>query len=359
MRLPCPRCQTHIPLIPDRIPDGLFLVTCSTCRTVLAAELIVRTAQPYTGDGEPATPGAPPGPQAPPPSAEAPLDSGAARLRELVLKLLRGDRDEIPVLNRVALRVRRLIQDPRRHAAEIAAIIRQDQALASRLIRLANSAFYGARERVGDIDQAMQRVGYQAMESLMVAACTQNLFRPHSPAEAEIMAGLWDHAVAVAVAAKWIARGAARGDPERAFLAGLVHDIGRTLGLKVLSEAAARAQGERKTLPPARMVSLIGAHHAELGGLLLEKWAFPPDVVLAARAHHTPLDLPGDDPLPAMVSLADLVVRKAGLDIGAGGSDDPAWDRLVALLGLSDATLASLQVELEDLQAEMKQLLAA
>jgi len=121
----------------------------------------------------------------------------------------------------------------------------------------------------------------------------------------------------------------------------------------------ARAQGGRKDVPVERIIALIGVHHAELGGVLLEKWAFPPDEVLAARGHHAPLELPGEEPLPAVVGLADLVARKAGMDAGAEEPDGQVWHRLAAHLGMSDAKLASLLVELEDLQTEIKQLLPA
>jgi putative nucleotidyltransferase with HDIG domain len=251
------------------------------------------------------------------------------------------------------------MQDPRQHAAEIVRIVRSDQALSTRLIRLGNSAYYHGAQPVADISSALRRVGFQAVETLVVAASTRDVFRPRTAAEAGIMASLWDHAVAVAVAAKWIARETGKVDPERAFLGGLVHDIGRALVLRVFDEALARAQGGRKDVPVERIIALIGVHHAELGGVLLEKWAFPPDEVLAARGHHAPLELPGEEPLPAVVGLADLVARKAGMDAGAEEPDGQVWHRLAAHLGMSDAKLASLLVELEDLQTEIKQLLPA
>jgi HD-like signal output (HDOD) protein len=131
--------------------------------------------------------------------------------------VLQGDRDEIPLLNRVALNLRALMQDPRAHAAEVARRIHSDQAFATRVMRLANSAYYGAFGPVSELGQAIRRVGIRAVEGVVVAASAQALYRPRTAVEAGLISGLWDHALAVATAGRQIVRDVRRGDPEQAW----------------------------------------------------------------------------------------------------------------------------------------------
>jgi putative nucleotidyltransferase with HDIG domain len=286
-------------------------------------------------------------------------DPEVAVLRSRTQAALEGDRDEIPLLNRVALKLRALMRDPRAHAAEVARVIRSDQALATRVMRLANSAHYGTFGPVANLGQAIRRVGFRAVEGIVVAASTQALYRPRTAAEAGLMSGLWDHALAVATAARRIARDVRRGDPEQAFLAGLLHDIGRAMALRVLGEGNGRAPGERRVLPPERILRLIDAVHTEVGGQLLEKWGFPQEVVLATRAHHSPAEVPDGETIPLAVALGDLVATRAGLDVTDLPPGAPPVEGLARRLGLEASQLATVEKDLIDLHAEMKRLLAA
>ncbi len=320
----------------------------------LVVEVSVRTLPAYPQEAEPAGTGAtrPAGP-------ERPTDEGAGRLRELVLRVLEEDLEATPFLNKATLKVWRLMQDPRRHGEEILGLVRKDPMVSSRLVRLANSAYSNGRETVTDLDQALRRVGSEVMGTLLLAASTQLLYRPQSPAEGALMAALWDHSLAVATASQWLGRERGDADPQRAFLAGLLHDIGCMLALRVLEDAAVRHPPVRRSLSAERMAAIIQVHHQELGGILLEKCAFPSDMVVAARCHHAPGDLPSDLPIPLVVALADLVARKVWGEVGAPEAADLAAHALAARLGLSGGRLSALEVELEILHGEMKRLLAA
>jgi len=359
MALSCPRCRAPIPVPgPGGDPPAGPLV-CPACRTVLAVELVVRNAPA----GVPAAPSVQSHTAVPrSPAARTSAGDGdpeVAALRARIQTVLQGDRDDIPVLNRVALKLRALMQDPRAHAAEVARFIHSDQALATRIMRLANSAYYAGFGPVPDLGQAIRRVGFRAVECVIVAASTQALYRPRTAAEAGLMSGLWDHALAVATAAKRILRDARRADPEHGFLAGLLHDVGRTMALRVLGEANGRPAGERKVLPADRLLRLIDPVHAEVGGLLLEKWAFGPEVVMAARSHHSPAEIPDAESIPLAVALGDLLATRLGLDVGELPAGAAGSEGLARRLRLDPAQVATLEKELADLHADMKRLLAA
>jgi putative nucleotidyltransferase with HDIG domain len=332
---------------------------CPACHASLALGLVLEESGPAVataraGGPRPAGPAGNSGA-----GLEQDRDPEVLALRSRIQAVLEGDRDEIPLLNRVALKLRALMRDPRVHAAEVARLIHSDQALATRVMRLANSAYYGAIGPVPELGQAIRRVGFRAVEGVVVAASTQALYRPRTAVEAGLMSGLWDHALAVATAARRIARDVRRGDPEQAFLAGLLHDIGRAMALRVLGEGNGKAPGERRVLPPERILRLIDAVHTEVGGQLLEKWGFPPEVVLATRAHHGPAEIPDSESVPLAVALGDLVATRAGLDVSDLPPGAPPVDALARRLGLDDSQLSAVEKDLAGLHAEMKRLLAA
>lgn len=359
MHLRCPHCQGQIALAPDRIPGHEFLVTCPACRSALAVELSVRKLPSYLGDAELAKPASAGTPLAPFSRAEASQDDGAGRLHEMVLRLLRRDLEDIPVLDKLTLKAWAIVQNPQDHEAEIGNLVRRDSALASRIIRLANSGPRAGLEPVGDLGQALRRVGLGAVEDIVLGSFTQRVYRPLGATDSQLVTGLWDHSVAVATAAQWISRGLGQVDAVRAFQAGLLHDIGRVLAFRVLSDAAARSPQVRRALLPERTRLVIDAHHEEVGGMLLEKCGFPLDVVVAARKHHNPSELPDNPVVPLVVSLADLVARRIGMDVSPSQEGGLAAQALATRLGLPEERLAALEVEMEIHQAEMKRLLAA
>jgi len=359
MPLTCPRCQTRLLPLPTGTGGGDGSIVCPACHASLALGLILQESSPAlaTAGTEGLRPAGPAG--NPAAGSEQDRDPELTALRSRLQAVLQGERDEIPLLNRVALKLRALMRDPRAHAAEVARLIHSDQALATRVMRLANSAYYGAIGPVSELGQAIRRVGFRAVEGVVVAASTQALYRPRTAVEAGLMSGLWDHALAVATAARRIARDARRGDPEQAFLAGLLHDVGRAMALRVLGEGNGKSPGERRVLPPERILRLIDAVHAEVGGQLLEKWGFPPEVVLAARAHHGPEKIPDGETVPLTVALGDLLATRAGLDVTDLPPGAPPVDGLVQRLGLEPSQLAAVKKDLTGLHAEMKRLLAA
>jgi hypothetical protein len=146
----------------------------------------------------------------------------------------------------------------------------------------------------------------------------------------------WDHALAVATALRSCGREAGR--PQHGFWRATARHRADD-GPARLGESNGPA-GERKALPAERLLRLIDPVHAEVGGLLLEKWGFGPEVVMAARSHHSPAEIPDAESIPLAVALGDLLATRLGLDVGelpvgAAGSEglarrlrlDPAHGR--------------------------------
>jgi putative nucleotidyltransferase with HDIG domain len=174
------------------------------------------------------------------------------------------------------------LQDPDSSLADAAKIIARDVAMTANIMKLVNSAFFGARRPITTIDRAVAYLGTDTLGALVLG---------HSVFHSGVAMGvdgfsleqLWQHSEQTAAAARAIAfseeLSAAKAD--EAFLAGILHDVG-----KIIYATKARAHPDETTA--AEMVAQMDAHHAEVGAYLLGLWGFPNSIVEAVAFHHTP-----------------------------------------------------------------------
>jgi putative nucleotidyltransferase with HDIG domain len=222
---------------------------------------------------------------------------------------------QLPPLPQAVLALQATLQDESASVADCALRIRQDPALTARLLRLANSAFYGVPGRVGGIDDAVQLIGLRSLRLLAMTAAVSMQFEPPR-APAGWLGAFWRHALAVAHLAQGLAE--LRGQPvERAYVAGLLHDIGRL----VLATRRAPASDNGDD------------NHAEVGAAVARHWHLPPAVAQAIASHHAPAA--GKDAglsLVDIVHVADALAHGHGFGYGkpehAPVIDAAAWQRL-------------------------------
>ncbi len=197
------------------------------------------------------------------------------------------------------------LSDTDAHFDEIVDIIALDPALTAKLLHICNSAFFGQTEPIVNVQDAVARVGYQAVYLLVAMISGANSFPVPAPKGLDI-GRLWAHSVTTAFSTKYIAE-STRQDPNLLFTAGLLHDIGKIViaqaqpgalngGLYELSETAG-LQHEKE---------LFGFTHAEVGTALLKRWGLPETLVTAVSHHHSPKGTNGLEPLAACVELGDL-----------------------------------------------------
>jgi putative nucleotidyltransferase with HDIG domain len=227
---------------------------------------------------------------------------------------------DLPTLPAVTAQVFRVVEDERSSAQDLASVIATDQSLTSRILRLANSAFYGFPRAITSVNQAVVLLGFGTVKGLVLAATV-----------AERLAGgegssfdrerFWLHTVGVANAARIVAR-SLRGVPEElAYVAGLLHDIGKLVldrfFVHEYSEAALLARRLPCLIRDAEL-TVLGLDHAEVGGRLMERWRLATAIVVPVAYHHRPAMAPPEHwGVAATVHLADVLTRNAG--IGEGG----------------------------------------
>jgi len=239
-----------------------------------------------------------------------PLDRGG-------LKRFRAEvigRKNLPTIPAVLARVLGLIEREDASTRELVDLIEHDQALTGKMLRLANSAFFGQSRRVATIPRAVMLLGFPTVRNLALGVKVWDAMAPGIPSER--LEELWMHAVMVAVASKVLAAKLSAGDPDEAFTAGLLHDVGRLVLATRFKDAywtaAARADGADAIVDVEQQA--FGVHHAEVGGWLLEAWGLPPSIVEAARMHHATPDRPGAIGLVAtanrLVAVTDVAERR-------------------------------------------------
>jgi putative nucleotidyltransferase with HDIG domain len=194
----------------------------------------------------------------------------------------------LPMRAGIAAQLLVTLDDPEVTPNEVAQIIQTDPSLAARVLRLANSPYFGLNGSVASCTQAIVVLGFSVIRSLSVSSAA-GLFGESGRGMPE---NFWEHAAAVAAGASLVARhrGLAPGD---AFSAGLLHDLGRALLFRhdPVTYQALEAQHGQDTLALCDAErATFGLDHAEAAALVLEEWRLPHALVDAVRMHHQPLD---------------------------------------------------------------------
>lgn len=215
---------------------------------------------------------------------------------------------------------------------EIVTQIARDQALTARVLRVANSSFYGLQTKVGTIHEAVVVLGFRSVRSMVLAVGMNGAFRIEQCPGFEIAAYL-RHGIGTALAARVLAPLAGQ-NPELAFTAGLLHDIGELVLASSFSRQYSAALAYRKQqdcfLIDAEKI-VLGLTHAEVGAMLAETWRFPSVLRDAVGEHHDPADMAADS-LANLIHVAETTAHALGLSNFAGEMvlplDDTAWSRL-------------------------------
>lgn len=282
------------------------------------------------------------------PLHRAPGEGSASNSGDLARRLeaeIRAGRVELPILPQVALRVQRLVGDDA-PLDRIVAVIEQEPAYATALLRYANSvAFVGLRE-VSELRQAVSRLGLSAVEQTVVGISARQVFASRDSADQEILRRLWDHSVITALAARRIAARMPGTGPEVAFLAGLLHDIGKPLILRAAT--LVREVDKAGRVDDATLFSCFEELHCEMGEFMLESWSLPAVIQKVVRHHHDSDLAACGEPLVAIVAFASRLANKLGSSLVADPGTPLLELQSAALLKLDDVRLASLTVDVED-----------
>ncbi len=221
---------------------------------------------------------------------------------------------DLPALPQVAAKVLELVQDPDSSTADLEKVISRDPAITAKLLKISNSALYGLRCNVSTVSQAIVILGFSTLRSVVLAASTEALFRSKNSRFKEKI--LWEHALAVALAARALARECRLPRTEEAFVAGLIHDIGCAIldgsANERYDEVVQLVYNDGMPLLDAER-QILGLDHTEVGAVVAKRWNLAPALEESVRLHHHPEAARVDRAMCAIVQMADSVCIKLGI----------------------------------------------
>ena len=244
---------------------------------------------------------------------------------------------ELPTLPHVVQKLASMIGRPNISAEEIGALIERDQVLSAKVLRLANSPFYGFPSRIASVAHAVVVLGLSVVKGLTLCATAFDMMKNAGMNE------LWRHSLGVAITAHILGAKAGMKNPEEVFVGGLLHDIGKVvLYVKwpdVGHQITLATRNTSRSLMETEQ-ALFEVSHADVGGWLATAWHLPTSLREPILHHHSPSAAQDAKLQTAIVHVADVLVK--GLACGNPGDDlvpplsRQAWD----LVGLDAQGLA-------------------
>lgn len=219
------------------------------------------------------------------------------------------------MLPQVTSQVLRLVDNPNASPRQIGALIEREPGLASKLLKTANSAYYGSPGKIKSVSQAISVMGLSAVRSVVVSQAYQQMTAVRGASKRFDRLAFWQHSLATASAVRVLARLKGYRDPEEAFLAGLMHDAGRLVMDRFLPnefDQICTLALERATPLIEAEQEVLGYTHVEVGDMLAEQWNLPEGLRSAIRHHHQPTGGYTECPLCYLVYAGNVIAHQVG-----------------------------------------------
>ncbi len=221
--------------------------------------------------------------------------------------------DDFPAPPMLLTQILELTSDPGTPVDKVATVLSGDVGITAKLLKLSNSAFYGHSRSVTSVKQAVVMLGFHTVRSLVVATSTHSLYAG-STINTSLRKQMWEHSLATAMFAKIIAMKLRIWQPEEAYVAGLLHDIGKLVLLQRFpdnfSDMITNENACAEELIQQEQ-DLFGFTHDLVGACLVDKWLFPESLVASVGLHH---QQPDTESLAGITALANLFVTSRGLN---------------------------------------------
>lgn len=235
-------------------------------------------------------------------------------ISETVRKLLASQPIELPIFHPVALKLQRMLSDYDFTVDEVALVANEDTALASQMLKMANSPMYMGRTKVATIREVVIRLGAQQVINIAIAASQASAHSSANPVLSRYMKALWLHSHGSALGARWLAQACGmRGAADENYLAALLHDVGKLYLLKAI-ERLVNAGVISSLFEDELIMEIFEAMHVEQGLRLVKHWNFPAMYCDAVRSHHAE-KWDSFNKMLAIVRFVNLACHKIGLGL--------------------------------------------
>ena len=244
---------------------------------------------------------------------------------DLIYEELEGGRLLLPTLPEIALRIRDILEDPDSSLADASDVIGRDAALSARLLQVTNSALLRGRSPIDNLRTAVNRLGAERIRTLVVGMAMEQMFQATSDVVDRRLRAAWTHSVETAALAQALAGAHTSLQPDRAMLAGLLHDIGLLPVLRRAEDYPELLQQE------AVLERILAQSHGDIGAVVLRKWGYADDFVAVALEHENF----AYDPAPAPDYIDVVIVANLQSDgPGEAWLEAVDWSRVPAFIKL-------------------------
>ncbi len=247
----------------------------------------------------------------------------------------------LPTLPAVVAKMIEMVDNPKTSAALLAKLISKDQALTAKILKLANSAYYGFPREISTVNLAIVVLGFNTVKDMGLSISVLDAFKGRDESEYFDVSDFWEHSIACGVAARFIARILHYRVVGEAFVAGLLHDVGKIVVNQYLHtefiEIMKKVHEENVPLLTAEK-NILGTTHAQVGGWLAEKWNLPTPISQAIKLHHNPLEANKNREIVLVTYFADFLVRLSKVGYSGNNITPELSPEIIPLI--SDAGIA-------------------
>jgi putative nucleotidyltransferase with HDIG domain len=230
--------------------------------------------------------------------------------REILIKGI----EDLPTLPIVSKRIMEIAQDENASYHDLVEIVKQDQALSTQIMKVANSSFYGFLSRVSSLEHALVLLGSQEVISLVLGVSVYKFFS-HNGDRAVDLSRFWKHSIICSQVARFLATHFKLNEDDSLFLIGLIHDIGKIVMDQYFHEEFLKiveyVSKHRTTFSKAEK-EILGTTHYQIGATVLKQWKFPKKVIMPIFYHHAPWYDMDNGTNSIIMYLANLLTKMAG-----------------------------------------------
>jgi HD-like signal output (HDOD) protein/DNA-directed RNA polymerase subunit RPC12/RpoP len=333
MNIACNNCDKSYNLPDERLPQGRVVnFPCPVCKSKIILDL--RSSEkrqgPSARDKQVFKPLAE--------TSESALDG-----TDLKKKILQSVKD-LPPMPKVLFKAREVMADPKSSFKDVAAIIETDQAIAARVLKVANSAYYGLSGMVNSIHQATVVLGQQTLEQVITMVASSSLLGKRLKGYNLNAGVLWKHSLAVALGSRMIAAKRAPALESDAFSVGLIHDAGKLALNEYLAQKKQDVRRFFQEHSPSYLLAeqhILGFDHTEIAENLCLKWKLPESHAKAMRYHHTPSSSENNQ-LAHVIYLANHLAKDSGYGSSQDAESEPLEESSLKILTLKQADIEEL-----------------
>ncbi len=351
MKISCLNCHKSYQIPDERLPVGKKVsFPCPNCKEKIKLDLRkpLKAVDPEEAQA-PVEPFASP-------SVEAPMEDSEA-LKERILSTLK----ELPAMPQVVIKAREIMADMDSGIKDVVKVLETDQAITTKILKVANSAYYGMSGKISTIQHASVVLGYKTIGELITLAASSSLLDKILNGYGLGSGALWRHSLSVAIGSRIIGQRKNPGLAETSFSAGLIHDAGKLVLNQYVKERKEMFEeimehGQETFMSAEEQI--FGFNHAEIGYDVCNHWKIPEDIAIAVKYHHTP-SRSNQNELAYIVYTADAFVNMADAlasNEGIAGIEALMYmidDRAMDFLGLREADVKPIMDQIDKAVGEM------